>query len=64
MAYVDWRIKGPQLSTCNCQVGCPCQFNALPTHGDCRAADPLALDWTSGHAHLCTMHMTPHGPVE
>ena len=38
MTYVDWRIKGPQLSTCNCSVGCPCQFNALPTYGDCRAA--------------------------
>jgi hypothetical protein len=44
MAYVDWRIKGPQLSTCNCQVGCPCQFNALPTHGDCRAAVAMRID--------------------
>ena len=47
MAYVDWRIKGPQLSTCNCNVGCPCQFNALPTHGDCRAAVAMRID--EGH---------------
>ena len=31
--------------------------------GNAKAGEPLTLDWTSGHAHLCTMHMTPHGPV-
>jgi hypothetical protein len=35
---VDWMIQGPWLTTCNCTVGCPCQFNQLPTHGHCRAA--------------------------
>jgi hypothetical protein len=30
-------MQGIQISNCNCAVGCPCQFNALPTHGDCRA---------------------------
>jgi len=38
MAKIDWLIKGPWLTTCNCAVGCPCQFNALPTQGHCRAA--------------------------
>ena len=47
MANVDWRIKGPELSVCNCQVGCPCQFNALPTHGHCRAAVAMRID--QGH---------------
>jgi hypothetical protein len=47
MAYVDWRINGPQFTTCNCQVGCPCQFNGLPTHGDCRAAVAMRID--QGH---------------
>ena len=37
MAYTDWRLKGPQLSTCNCDWGCPCQFNAPTTHGSCEA---------------------------
>lgn len=32
-----WHIKGPQFVTCNCDYGCPCQFNALPTHGHCNA---------------------------
>jgi hypothetical protein len=38
MAKIDWMLKGPWLTTCNCVVGCPCQFNALPSHGHCRAA--------------------------
>lgn len=37
MAFVEWRWQGIQVSNCNCNVGCPCQFNALPTHGHCRA---------------------------
>jgi hypothetical protein len=44
MAYVDWMIKGPELTTCNCDFSCPCQFNALPTHGDCRAAVAMRID--------------------
>jgi hypothetical protein len=47
MALVDWRIKGPQLATCNCAWGCPCQFNALPTHGNCRAYVTMRID--EGH---------------
>lgn len=34
----DWRVRGTELANCNCSYGCPCQFNARPTHGDCRAA--------------------------
>jgi hypothetical protein len=44
MAYVDWRITGPELTTCNCDWGCPCQFNARPTRGDCRAAVAMRID--------------------
>jgi hypothetical protein len=28
---------GEEVATCNCAWGCPCQFNALPTHGRCEA---------------------------
>ncbi|MEE1920159.1 DUF1326 domain-containing protein [Pseudomonas asiatica] len=38
MAYVDWRLHGAGVDLCNCDYGCPCQFNALPTHGTCEAA--------------------------
>ena len=47
MSYTDWRITGPELTSCNCDWGCPCQFNALPTHGDCRAAVAMRID--KGH---------------
>ncbi|UCH24941.1 MAG: DUF1326 domain-containing protein [Trueperaceae bacterium] len=33
-----WRIKALQFGNCNCDYGCPCQFNALPTHGNCQYA--------------------------
>jgi hypothetical protein len=44
---IDWLIKGPWFTTCNCAVGCPCQFNSLPTHGHCRAA--LGCEIAEGH---------------
>ena len=47
MAYVDWRIKGPELSTCSCDWGCPCQFNELPSRRYCRAAVAMRID--DGH---------------
>ena len=31
----SWRIAGEEVGGCNCAWGCPCQFNALPTHGRC-----------------------------
>jgi hypothetical protein len=30
-------LQGTQVTHCNCEVGCPCQFNALPSHGHRRA---------------------------
>ena len=35
---VNWEIKGQGFANCNCSYGCPCQFNAPPTHGNCDAA--------------------------
>ena len=37
MAFVEWTLKGVEYGHCNCSTGCPCQFNSLPTHGNCRA---------------------------
>jgi hypothetical protein len=44
---IDWRIKGREFANCNCDYGCPCQFNALPTHGNCEAAVGFQID--EGH---------------
>ena len=38
MATVEWRVRADEFGNCNCAYGCPCQFNALPTHGTCEAA--------------------------
>ena len=42
-----WEIEGVELVNCNCAYGCPCQFNALPTHGHCQANG--AIDIRRGH---------------
>ena len=47
MAKTDWMIHGPSVSSCNCDYGCPCQFNALPTNGNCRASFGMHID--KGH---------------
>ncbi len=47
MAYKDWNIRGPFVAACNCDWGCPCQFNSRPSHGDCHAA--FAMHIKSGH---------------
>ncbi len=43
----SWEIQGSELVNCNCAYGCPCQFNALPTHGNCKAMGAIAID--KGH---------------
>ena len=35
MAYTDWTIKTKQIGACNCDYGCPCEFNASPTRTRC-----------------------------
>ena len=31
----SWHLSGKVLIACNCDWGCPCNFNALPTTGKC-----------------------------
>ena len=47
MAHTDWYIEGKQFGNCNCNYGCPCQFEDLPTHGGCRGFEVLHID--KGH---------------
>lgn len=47
MAHVDWYVEGPAYGNCNCAYGCPCQFEDLPTHGDCRGFE--VIDIHNGH---------------
>ncbi len=42
-----WTIRGVEYSNCNCDWGCPCQFNAPSTHGLCEAVTGGRVD--EGH---------------
>jgi hypothetical protein len=41
MSKTRWRLQGGDVGSCNCDWGCPCQFNANPTHGDCHVLAAL-----------------------
>lgn len=47
MTMIDWYIEGPSYGNCNCDWACPCQFESLPTHGNCRGFEVLRID--KGH---------------
>jgi len=34
---IPWEILADEFVACNCAYGCPCQFNAPPTHGTCES---------------------------
>ncbi|MBU2581482.1 MAG: DUF1326 domain-containing protein [Alphaproteobacteria bacterium] len=42
-----WEIRAVELANCNCNYGCPCQFNAPPTYGNCEAV--TCMEVTEGH---------------
>jgi hypothetical protein len=43
----NWRLEGEWLKNCTCAYGCPCDFNARPTNGDCEGF--LGMRITNGH---------------
>jgi len=47
MARVEWRLKGEWIKNCNCAFGCPCDFNARPTNGNCKGL--VGMHITEGH---------------
>lgn len=47
MSDTEWVIKGQEFVHCSCAYGCPCQFNALPTHGSCEAVAVVEIE--EGH---------------
>lgn len=47
MTDTQWEIRGHEFVHCNCSYGCPCQFNARPTHGNCQAV--IAIEIEEGH---------------
>jgi len=47
MPGTDWRLRGDWIKNCNCAFGCPCDFNARPTHGKCQGL--LGMRIEEGH---------------
>ena len=44
MNPIDWYVEGIEFGSCNCVYACPCQFEALPTHGNCCGFEVLRID--------------------
>jgi hypothetical protein len=40
----NWHIEARELASCNCDYSCPCQFNALPSYGNCDAVVGIEID--------------------
>jgi hypothetical protein len=43
----DWYMEGAWFKNCNCDPGCPCDFNQRPTHGHCEGMAAMRID--KGH---------------
>jgi hypothetical protein len=39
-----WSIEGAWYKNCNCDPGCPCDFNAPPTYGKCEGIIAMRID--------------------
>ncbi len=44
---VEWEIQGAWFKNCNCDPGCPCDFNQRPTQGFCEGLVAMRVD--KGH---------------
>ena len=44
MNAIDWYVEGIEFGSCNCTYACPCQFEALPTYGNCIGFEVLRID--------------------
>jgi len=44
MSMVEWYVEGIEFGSCNCDYGCPCQFESRPTHGNCRGFEVVRID--------------------
>jgi hypothetical protein len=47
MPGANWRLEGEWIKSCNCAFGCPCDFNARPTNGECKGL--VGMHVTKGH---------------
>ena len=43
MTIPAWSLTADYVETCNCDFGCPCNFNGFPTYGSCQAIDLFSI---------------------
>ena len=56
---MDWELKGTVIVACNCDYGCPCNFNARPTTGKCEGTWTWHVErGTFGDASLDDLNFT------
>ena len=54
-----WRLKGHVIVSCNCDYGCPCNFNARPTKGKCEGGWNWQIeDGQFGDTSLAGLHFS------
>lgn len=41
---IDWYVEGVAFGNCNCDYGCPCQFEQRPSRGHCRGFEVLRIE--------------------
>ncbi len=59
MTAESWSLKGTVTLACNCDWGCPCNFNARPTHGHCEGEWTWHVeDGRYGQTRLDGLHFT------
>src|SRR5436305_12839886 len=51
-------MEGPWFKNCNCDPGCPCDFNKFPTHDHCEGAVAMRIDnGNFGDVELTRLHL-------
>ena len=56
---MDWLLEGEWFKNCNCDPGCPCDFNQAPTHPNCEGM--VAMRITSGQPFDAQPRWAPDG---
>ncbi|MBI2505373.1 MAG: DUF1326 domain-containing protein [Candidatus Latescibacteria bacterium] len=41
---IPWHINGTWIEACNCDFGCPCNFDGFPTRGNCEGTVAFNVD--------------------
>ena len=53
----QWHLNGELIGACNCDWGCPCNFNARPTNGWCQGTYAWQIeDGKFGEINLTGLH--------